>query len=274
MTSAPVRLDRLQAGLAALVALRAPGTAFVWAPAEYPRATAGASLVAAKILTGPSVDGAASVRVVSLPTAATWTATAATAGSTVVLRASGRAWEYQVQAGDDVTAVRNGMLAAIGANPMVSASFTSSGAASIAIVADALGDLYGLEAAGSATMTATASTVAEAQVETVASLIELQAYSTELSPRLGASALLSKIRGGLRLGSAQRTLDAYGLSIRDGFGNVVNLDALSGPSWQSRAALQIRIAQLSIAAEPADLIETVRVDLTVDSLTAEVEAIS
>lgn len=265
MTTAPVRLDRLQHGLCASVLHALPAAAVVWAPSEYPRGSG--LLVAIRIIAGPhfAAQGGEAVRMVTLPTAATVRVLDATAGRGVGLRASGLAWEYVIQAGDGVEDVRDGLLASIGEAPPIDAVFEPNDTDEIEIVATALGDLYGLAVRGSAPglieLETTTAAACKAQIGEVTTTIEIQAYSSSRYARSGATAAVTRWLSTLRLPSSRAILGAAGLSIVEGSPRVVNLDTLSGPGWESRAAVSLSVSQLSIAAELVDTIETIAFDL-------------
>ena len=261
-----VRIDRLQAGVIAWLSDAMPSTTVLWAPSEFPRSTAGATFLAARILSGPDLDpqGGASRTPATLPTAMLLSVTGNTAGQDIRLELSGRAFVYTIQGGDSITDARDGLLAEIGSEPMVSATFAASGSDGITITADAIGDLYNTSIAGPATLAATASALAIVSTGLVTTRLEVQAYSTDRTPRGGALGTLSEIRGRARLPSATSILQIYGLALVGSPGRLIDITALSGPRWETRAAWDVRISQVTFAAEAVDPIEIVNATATTD----------
>ena len=264
MSTSPVRIDRLQAGLVAWVQSVHPGTTVVWAQSGFPRDTDTGLVFTLRVLAPPSEDpiggGSRSTRL--MPTRVTVQIEGATVGESVKLSVSGRSWEYEIEAGDDVEAVRDGLLAAIEAPTMVSAAFTAVGSDSIQIDATAVGDLHSVWSRGSADglidHTVDATTLCEVASADVRTYVEVQAWSYQLAPRLGAPAALSRLMQTRRLTTAVSTLGAYGLAVVGGPPAPIDLSALSGPAWQSRASISFYVSQLALYAEPVESIERVR----------------
>lgn len=279
MTTLPVRLDRLQAGIIAWVESVIPSVTTLWAPSEYPREAADDVVVAAKLLLGPDGEpgGSLSRSYALLPTAATLRvlpAAAAATGESVGLRVSGRRFEFTIPPAATTAIVRDGLLAAIGTteSSMVSATWSAVGTDTISITQLELGDLYQLELLSSlpglAEVVITGSAIGRVSTGDVSSLVELQAYGRSRYLRSGAGAALQRLRGTVRLPTPLSVLDAFGLAIVGGPGPVVPLDDLAGPTWQSRAAWRVSVAQLSLAAEPLGGVSGVRASLDLRGATA------
>lgn len=276
MTTRPVRLDRTMAGLRALVlALTPAGTACRWSHGEYPGELDGDVLVTFRLLSGPFTAGAgeASGGPVTLPLTATITIDDATEGDDAVLRVSGRRFEYRAQSGDDVTMIRDGLLAAIGDpedDALVSATFTASGLDAIAIAALEPGDLYGLSASGLASLVVDTSAVVKASTDDVESVIDLQVFSRSRFPMDGAAAIMSALIAALDLPTARAIMDAYGIDVS--FGRPVAIDSLAGPRYVSRQSSTIRVTQVSLIAEASTPVETVESTITFRDAPGEVTA--
>ena len=258
MSTAPIRFDRLQAGLPASVRAALPAASVVWHGQRLPHGAATDPLARLRIVAGPTeVNASRPVR--TLPTAATLTLTAQPAGTDVVLRASGMSWSYRVLPGDDVTAQRDGLLTALD-GALIDASFVASGADAIAITATSLGDLYGLGASGG-TIVATASEAASVRVSDVEFLIELDVSRSDPTPRGGASAALSRWQTYARNREGLALLGSYGLGLPRGLPAVTPIDGLAGPTWQSRSRISFYVSTLSIHAESFIPIEAAEVTL-------------
>lgn len=263
MTTRPVRLDRLQAGLVAWARAMLPDATVVWGPSEYPREQGRRQLVAIRMLTGPSdspIGGSYTVTR-DLPTAITWRAQTPVPGDTVGLALSGMRWEYVVQAGEDATDARDGLLAVIldtaGVGPLVSATFEESGAADIAIEGLEIGDLYQPAAFGTqCTVIVDAEQTALLQISEATSLIEVQTFGLR-EPMNGAANMMAKLLSRMTLPTSVDLFARFGLSVNP-TGAPASIDALSGPQWESRSALSLRVSQIQMAAEPVELVESVR----------------
>lgn len=269
MTTRAVHIERLQAGLVELCRTLVPAATVVWAPSEFPRGSAADLILACRLLAGPDDDpiGGASATPCTLPLTATVAILTATVGEAIKLEASGRSFEYVIQSGDDLEAVRDGLLAAIAASPgsLVDATFEASGTDEIAIEAAELGDLYHLRlrqsTPGLASLTVDTTGAGLAQSVDVRSWVEIQAVSTSRAPRAGAAAALSTLLSRRNLPAAQAILERYGLAFTGAPGRVVSLDALSGPAWQSRSAVTFYVSQVGLAVEPVGAITRVRATL-------------
>lgn len=279
MTTRAVHIERLQAGLIELCETLVPAATVVWSPSELPRGAAADLIIACRLLAGPDDDpqGGASATPCELPLTATLRILTATAGESIVLQASGRSFEYVIQAGDDVEAIRDGLLAVIAASPgaLVDATFAAAATPQvdptpdiedlITIAALELGDLYHLRlrqsTAGLASLTVNTTGAGLAQSVDVRSWIELQAASTSRSPRTGAAAALSTILSRRNLPQAQAILERYGLGFTGSPGRIVGIDYLSGPTWQSRSAVTFYISQVGLVVEPVGAITRARATL-------------
>lgn len=292
VTTRAVHLERLQAGLTELCRTLVPAATVVWSPSELPRGAAASSIIACRLLAGPDDDpmGGSSATPCELPMTATLRILDTTVGESIALHASGRVFEYVIQSGDDVEAIRDGLLAVIAADPgpLVDATFTAAATPVpdpdpdiedlITIAALELGDLYHLRlrqsTTGLASLTVITTGAGIAQSVDVRSWIELQAVSTSRSPRTGAAAVLSTILGRRNLPIAQRILERYGLAFTGAPGRIVGIDALAGPAWQSRSAVTFYVAQVGLAVEPVGAITRARATLEARGATADPITIS
>jgi hypothetical protein len=101
------------------------------------------------------------------------------------------------------------------------------------------------------------------QMQHALSVIELQAFSRSRYPRSGAASLLFRALQMFRLPSITDLLEQWGVSIWGAPTPVVDLTALAGDQWESRAATQFQIAALAVSAEAVDYIDAATIDLSV-----------
>ncbi len=260
MTTNPVRLDRLMAGMLELVESRAPAGASVhWVPVIEPEENLSDPHFSIRLVSGPAPRaGLARASVFSrvLPLAFTLTVgSTLTEGDTLRFRVSGRTFSENVAAGDTPEAVRDRLLVQL-AQPLVDATFTANGTDAIDVASSEYGDLYGVDAAGPGSIVTTTSSLCKIQFDQVRSEVEVQAYSRDRYPMSGAQVALSRITQALELPASHAILDAYNLSVTPGA--VLDLTALSGPEWESRSAVTLSVFQPSVSAEPVQAIQSSR----------------
>lgn len=273
MTTTPVRLDRLQAGLGDWISAVLPTATVVWSGTGFPRANAGELVVTLRMLSPPSDSslGGASVTTRTLPLTATVTLGTPTAGEAVRLAFSGLAWQYEIGAGETATDARDGLLAAVGPAPLVDVAIASVGSDKISLTPTSIGDLYSLSTRGTTlgliSHTIDTSALAQIEVSEVSTQIEMQAWSTNPTPRGGAAAALSRLLSSRRLASRVDIMDAYGISIVGVPPRPIDISQLSGPDYSSRASVSLYISQVSFAAEAITPIEIVAGTLTTPNST-------
>jgi hypothetical protein len=277
MTTRAVHIERLQAGLIELCNTLVPAATVVWSPSELPRGAAADLIIACRLLAGPDDDplGGSSMTPCELPLTATVSILDAVIGESIALHVSGRVFEYVIEAGDDEGDIRDGLLAAIAAEPgsLVDAEFAPGpGGDQFTIEAESLGDLYHLRlrqsVSGLASLAVDTTGAGLAQSVDVRSWIELQAVSTSRSPRSGAAAALSTILGRRNLPAAQAIMERYGLAFTGSPGRIVGIDALAGPAWQSRSAVTLYVSQVGLVVEPVGAITRARATLEARGATA------
>jgi hypothetical protein len=270
MTTLPVRLDRLQAGLVSVVSTILPSATVVWSPSEYP-ADDVPLLVALRLISGPDFAplGTRATPMRTLPTAGTFTVGAVSDGDTLVARASGLQWEYVVGVGETTEQGRDGLLAAID-DTLIDATFSASGTTDIDVTATSLGDLWCVSADAPVTWTPTAETVCQALIGDVTAQLEIQVFSQSRYLREGAQAAATSLLTNARLPAARAIMDRHGVSIQ-GEPSTVTLDSLSGPGWQSRVAITARVCMTALSAETPELIENVSIDLTTKAPATQTE---
>lgn len=267
MTTTPVRLDRMQAGIVAWLATAFPAATVLWSPSEWPGRAAGTLVLTAKVIAGPDSTplGGECQPTAILPMTATarvLPAALAAVGEDVALRASGRTFEYRIGAGDSaIENIRDGWLAAILADPpgpCVDATFEAVDDDEIAIAALEAGDLWdlGVLGTGLAELDVETDVVVETQIGELEAVIEIQAWATSRYPRGGALAALASLLSRRGLSTARGALDAWGLGINPG--RVIPLDGMTGPAYASRATVSVRVTMLSFAVEAPLVIEHVR----------------
>lgn len=279
MTTTPLRLDRLQEGFITLAETALPGVSVLWDHSEYPRTQAEDQVLTTSLLDGPdnAPTGGSWRQLRMLPLEQTVRILPAAVGQTgesVKLWACGLWWEYQIQVGDTLANIRDGLIAAIDALPLFDAEYTAVDDDEILLEAD-LGDLFGVEVTGSVPglieTTVDVEQLAQVHFMPLMSSLRVQAYSMDRYPRSGAAAMLTRLRTFLLTDAAEEIKSRYGLS-QVGFNPAaVNLNALAGSKWRSRSAMTVEASQLAVFAQPAKIIEQIRGTLKTRSTAGSAE---
>lgn len=271
-----INLNRVKLTATAMITAVTGATA-LWAPSQYPRSsTSPAQVVTAKITRGPTV-GRTQVRYESEPTSLRWTAVAPALGQRLILGVSGARWAYDVQGGDDVTDARDGLLAQIvassvnGHQALPGVAVTADGAASILLNASGVPGLLwspGIRG-GEATLTVVSEVDCETETGIADCVLEFQAYVR--GPGATAHELLGALGGALRGHDVAAIRERWGVAFRGSLTEPINLDALAGAGWESRAAARLPIAVRSYRAVAVATIETTQLSLTVEDAVLEFE---
>ncbi len=265
MTTNPVRLDRLEAGITAYLDLVLPDAVNVWSPAKrVPSPSDGDLHARASLVTGPTVrsgDVNESTFPLPLPSEAVLSVPSGIdVGNSLIAEVSGRRFVYDVQAGDDAEAARDGLLALM--NPAyIDAEFVATGTDQITITPTALGDLYNVDAHGSLTVSTT-DTLCAVQFDQNDCGVEIMIHSLNRYPSTGAAAAMARVLGRLRLPASRRIFESFGLTVYPGA--PVDLTSLSGPEWLSKNAATLTVSMVSVAAEAVPTIQGANLNMSTD----------
>ncbi len=265
-----LRLDLLEAGTTQVFDALFPAATVLWTPSEADRAdTNDVLLTMRRISGGWATDSQHTPQPVDvLPTEGVLTVTGDSADArTCIVYAAGLSWRVPVGAGtsdaDFLTAIRDA-LATVGYSIDAVLVLT---ATDLTITGTELASLVGLRVVADASVDLT-TTRGKAVTGYEMSTVEVQAHSLNRYPSTGAHAVMSKLLASLRLPSTTAILDLRGISLWD-VGSIIDLTALSGPTWESRAALDLVFVQRSFIAEPIDAVAKVVVTMTPDETTPQ-----
>lgn len=249
-------LGFLQAGIIAWLDSLFPTATVLWDNSEHPRAASTSVTLIARIVSGPNAEGF-SVTSRLLPTSAVFRITGATAGQGIYAEAAGRSWSYTPQPGDDVTAVRDGLLALMTAEPTIAADIEEDGVDGIALDVNAVGDLWNLAVRGEIAIEIEEADLAEVEAGDVHYTLEVEALSTGRYPRAAIQAV-AELQRRLRADGTSAVLDPYGISVNEQLGtSIIRIPTLSGSRYEGDAAIRFGASQYSVTATPAVEIETV-----------------
>lgn len=276
ITVPPVRLDRLQLGLQAVLSDVLGGDAVVsWAYGEglWNANVPNGQLVNLTMVGGPSYGNRYGARgtVTTLPEDVTLTVVTAVDGKRYWTRLNDYQYDYDSLPGDSVTDIRDGLLAVIQADTESPFTAASSGADSIVVTPTVIGDLWqasvGLRMSGtSSNTTATFLIVHGTRTMEVA----VGCFSRGRSPRAGAWALTTKIEAALEIQEYADRLHEYGIGLW-GKGPVVDLSTLDNGHWLSRTQFDVTCAMQSVTTRPVSEIDTVNLTLDLEDPSASVE---
>lgn len=265
MTTTPVPLHRLQAGVKAWIGSKLTNATVLWANEEFPRQASAPLVVTAQLLSGltSAPEGGVSWRPATVPMQVTFTISNASEGEGVLLGFSGLVFDYTATAGQDSEDVRDALLAAIQASPLHAVTATAVSTDQLRLVAASAGDLYNVSSAssGDAEVTISTDTTQSVHVQTaeITAQIQLQARSTSKHLRFGAMAALAELMASSRTLSAQSVLDSHGISLQGPTGQAIDLTSMSGPNFETRAAINLAFSIHTIYAEAVGPIVTTTV---------------
>lgn len=197
-------------------------------------------------------------RGVCLPADATLTITSAAAGRYYV-RVNGVAYWYDATGADTVTTIRDGLANELqrefGTEPHVVALDT--GADQIRLVPDEPGGLYDVAINGNISGTSGALSAYKFSSVSKRFTVNIQTYSHETSPRLGASLHMQNILSALERSDVCRKFADRCIGIWSK-GTPVRASVLVGTtSWESRSSLDVDFALRSVTAQPVESIDSV-----------------
>jgi len=264
-----VRLDRLQTALFQALGSVAPDV--LWTYGQPPREQISSDLLTLSLTTGPSLNLRRSRRgyVLQPATSVVVRVTAATVGVRNVLRLNGFDYYRDTIGGDTLTTIRDAMLLDVAAGePVVTAA--ADGADGILLTAPTLGDIRTLQLLGDLGNDAPVFPAAPADSVLVTEghslhLVTVQGFSKQREPFNGAWSLCDAALDILQSDAGVELLNRYDLGLLNK-GPVVNLSAIAGGNWETRAAFDLTIAMPSVSVEQIQTIETVNYTVDVDDV--------
>lgn len=255
-----VILDRVKFGSMALIGLSTSALA-AWAPIELPRRPAsGQDVITARLVRGPEIRGTRTY-FQEEPTTVRWAIAAPTADSRVGISLASARFFADTGAAPTVTTVRDALLAVFTVDqlrliPGVTAVADGADAILFTATGGALGRLFCPVAFGPGA-TAPATVVVDAEVTTgnARGMLEFQAYAA--GPGVDAQSLLAELISGLDSHDIAEMRHNIGLAFQGPAGDVIDLTALAGPKWESRASVRLPVSFRSYRAIAVDTIDTI-----------------
>lgn len=251
--------DRLMGGLSAAITEALPGTpTVVWSPSEYPRDDVN-DFIALRLISGPDIrdgrfESLGGMR--PLPTTIRVTCTN-TSNALGRIAATGAVWSLEVGNPETAEAYRDRWLdelATVGKS--LDATITPVSTNAFDIVGTNLWSLYGFSASGETSASITASTNAIAKTADAVMQVEIQCFSHTRYAYGGAMDTATRLLSSLDLPAVYDIMNSRGLVILNR-APIIDLTTLSGPGWESRAALTINVGMRAFVAEQIDTIEEV-----------------
>jgi hypothetical protein len=254
-------IPRLRYALRSLILAAHPSNVTaVRADATFPRSpSAGGDLVTYRIVRGPSRTQSQRV-VLDLPTSLLLTFAAPVENTRIGLRLSDVARYADLGAAPSATDARDALSAVLSEaviGPALLPGVTVADVSTEQIrLTGAAGTMWEPEAIGSGlTLTAETTQFAQCLTARARAVVELEAYSAT-----DARGLLMEIEAALRGVAVDSVEHATGAIFeRHPVGEIVNLDALAGPAWESRAVVRIAVSLRTLRAEALESIETVSI---------------
>ena len=258
-----IRLDRVQRALVAALRYTTEADAVLWAPAQYPRRALGSKVVTAKMVRGPLIQHA-SKYYQDEPTRLTWSISSAVDNDRVGLAATGARWTHDVVPGQSISEVRDALLSQFTSEVLPGVEVSSSGSGSIRFNASGVPGLLWRPAAIGSNVTVTEDATLGSEVTTAPGLctIEIQTYAAGRA--VESMSLLSKFMGALGSTNLVSIFDALGVSVLGPAGEPIDLTAVAGAEWESRAMARLTTSIRSYYAAAIDTIETVAITANTD----------
>lgn len=273
-----VRLDRLQQGL--FEALGSVAADVVWSYGQVPREQVSSDLLALTLTAGPSLGFRRSRRgrVLQPASSVVVRVAAATVGRRNIIRLNDFDYFRDTVALDTPTIIRDAMLADVIAGETVIVA-AADGADGIALSAPTLGDMRTLTLFGELNhdppvFPAPPDDTVLVTEGTATHLVTVQAYSKSTEPFDGAWAMCDAALDVLQSEAGVELLGRFGLALWEK-GPVINLSAIAGANWETRAAFDLTVAARTVSVEPIQTIETVNYALDVRDVSgALIETVS
>jgi hypothetical protein len=160
--------------------------------------------------------------------------------------------------GDTLTTIRDRLIALINADTITPATAVVFDADTFDLNADSLGGIVSLALVGSLS----AGTVVDADDSVLVTegsqsmLLNVQAFSKNKEPRNGAWAILQQCAAALQTPDLTEKFTRFGVGVWDK-SQPVDLSAIAGASWETRASLDVTLAARALWVRPVDVVETV-----------------
>lgn len=189
---------------------------------------------------------------------------AVTAGELAMVVLNQFAVRHSVQAGETPEDVRDVLLAGLSAVDPTLVTPTPSGTSRVLLTAETLGGLWSLATFGPVSEDEDEQIRSNDAVQLVKTredfTLQLEAFSS--SDGRGAHGILAEARKRLRSEAGSQTLHNWGVTMWQ-VGDVVDISAVAGARWESRAQLNIDCRMRAVSVEAVDPIESAGVTLTV-----------
>lgn len=274
----PLRLDRLQAGVFAVVnGQMAPDATVGWSYGQAAFEQVGPDLIDLQLANGPSFwsqKGKRSSTIAPFDDV-TIDVTAATDAVRNIVRVNGIDHAVDGDGVLDPEGIRDAMVALLNANPTEGDTWSAAPGVStseLVLTPSSFGSVFSLELVGelAATSQTLSGNAARLTTGTRVWTLTIQCFSKNRTPRNGAWALMSEIEGIFEDDDHIETLNSYGVSVWDK-GIAADISAIAGANWESRVTLDVQLAMRSAMVKPVDTIETVKATIVTPIVTQSFE---
>lgn len=254
-------IDRLRLAVRRMILAAHPAdVTAVWAPSTFPRSPgADRAIITAQCVRGPTLAQSERRRM-TLPTSLLVTIASPTDNARMGLRLSGVQRYADLGAGETATSARDALLDVL--TEPLDAEALLPGVTVAGVGADSIrltgapGTMYEPEAIGPGLTYATESSVrARCLTGRAQAVLEVTAYAGGRAPI--AQELLSGVETALRAPTVDAIEQDTGVIFgRHSLGDIVDLTALAGPEWESRAVARIAVSLRAMRAEEIETINT------------------
>jgi len=255
----PIRYDRMRACLQAVMSdALGPDATVKWGHDSTQRDLTKGDLLSMRVIGGPNTDSAWRGRfAISSPLTISYVIDTATAGELYSLYVNHHPYRYEAQGGDGVDDIRDALLALLVGDSMSPFTAVAGGAGEIVITGDFVGALWQSHILPLPLWTVTPSSESACVVQQRQSYTTLrfECFSKGVDIWDGAHMLMSKVMAAFMQQGYQTTFDDFGVSPQ-ARGNVLDLSAIAGDTWETRTAMDVQIGLEHVTTEPTEIIES------------------
>jgi hypothetical protein len=267
----PIRLDRLQLGLDQVLtdaldtANGGPEVLWAYGQAVWEANVPDAGLVSLSMVGGPQPWNRSGKRGTLLNAAESIDVTVDSleVGKRYSVYLNGFQYFTDATGADTVTTVRDRLRDQINADDLETATASDVSADTFRLTADSLGGMRTLRVVGALS---TSNLVLDGDSVLVTEgtqtmLVNVQAFSKEREPRLGAWATIARVQAAFQSEDYIETLSRQGVGVW-GKGPPTDLSAITGGAWETRVSFDLTLAAQAAWVRPISRIEAVQVAFT------------
>lgn len=257
---APLRLDRMSTALFNALTEATDADTVTWSYGTGSWETMGANVVSMTMSGPPAYHNLSGARGTGLvpPTSVDIGVSGTTSGVLNIIEVNDFAYGYETQVGDDADVIRDGLIASLNSDPLDPFTASIGGAGIVRIVPDSFGAIWEMAIRGQLSLSdLTLSDDAVLLTQgTKRMVVDIECFSKGTELHNGANALMSQVEAALEATDIVNDMAKLGLAVW-GKGTPIDLSAIAGAFWETRALIPVTFAMVSSFTRPVSTIETV-----------------